>query len=41
MQRLEDLAESEPGRVQIVKKANVTSINKSGNNVSASSGRHR
>ncbi|OQD69287.1 hypothetical protein PENPOL_c002G07241 [Penicillium polonicum] len=33
MQRLEDLAENEPGRVQIVKKANVTSINKSGNNV--------
>ncbi|KAJ5421371.1 Flavocytochrome c [Penicillium cf. griseofulvum] len=33
MQRLEDLAEKEPGRVQIVKKANVTSVNKSGNNV--------
>ncbi|CAI7590701.1 unnamed protein product [Penicillium glandicola] len=33
MQRLEDLAEQEPGRVQIIKKANVTSINKSGNNV--------
>ncbi|KXG52136.1 Flavocytochrome c [Penicillium griseofulvum] len=33
MQRLEDLAEKEPGRVQIIKKANVTSINKSGNNV--------
>ncbi|KAJ5926293.1 hypothetical protein N7516_008066 [Penicillium verrucosum] len=33
MQRLEDLADNEPGRVQIVKKANVTSINKSGNNV--------
>ncbi|KAJ5404200.1 hypothetical protein N7509_004071 [Penicillium cosmopolitanum] len=33
MQRLEELADSEPGRVQIVKKANVTSVNKSGNHV--------
>ncbi|KAJ5306829.1 hypothetical protein PENANT_c003G00965 [Penicillium antarcticum] len=33
MQRLEELADKEPGRVQIIKKANVTSINKSGNNV--------
>lgn len=33
MQRLEELADKEPGRVQIIKKANVTSINRSGNNV--------
>ncbi|KAJ5463349.1 hypothetical protein N7475_008293 [Penicillium sp. IBT 31633x] len=33
MQRLEELADKEPGRVQIIKKANVTSVNKSGNNV--------
>ncbi|KAJ5781124.1 Flavocytochrome c [Penicillium paradoxum] len=33
MQRLEELAEKEPGRVQIIKKANVTAVNKSGNNV--------
>ncbi|KAJ5675130.1 uncharacterized protein N7477_005064 [Penicillium maclennaniae] len=33
MQRLEELAEAEPTRVQIVKKANVTSINKNGNHV--------
>ncbi|KAI0126900.1 flavocytochrome c [Xylariales sp. AK1849] len=33
MQRLEDLAENEPGRVQIVKKARVTSLNKEGNKV--------
>ncbi|KAJ5348013.1 hypothetical protein N7541_001035 [Penicillium brevicompactum] len=33
MERLETLADKEPGRVQIVKKANVTSINKSGNQV--------
>jgi flavocytochrome c len=33
MQRLEELADTEPTRVQIVKKANVTSINKNGNNV--------
>ncbi|RDK44344.1 Flavocytochrome c [Aspergillus phoenicis ATCC 13157] len=33
MQRLEELTESEPDRVQIIKKARVTSINKSGNNV--------
>ncbi|KAJ5899975.1 hypothetical protein N7495_004719 [Penicillium taxi] len=31
MQRLEGLADAEPGRVQIVKKANVTAINKNGN----------
>jgi flavocytochrome c len=33
MQRLEELAEAEPTRVQIVKKAHVTAVNKSGNNV--------
>ncbi|PWY69922.1 fumarate reductase Osm1 [Aspergillus piperis CBS 112811] len=33
MQRLEELTEAEPDRVQILKKARVTSINKSGNNV--------
>jgi flavocytochrome c len=33
MERLETLADKEPGRVQIIKKANVTSINKSGNHV--------
>ncbi|EAW15233.1 putative fumarate reductase Osm1 [Aspergillus clavatus NRRL 1] len=33
MQRLEELSEKEPERVQIVKKARVTSINKSGNTV--------
>lgn len=33
MQRLEELADADPTRVQIVKKARVTSINKSGNNV--------
>ncbi|KAL4889322.1 FAD binding domain-containing protein [Aspergillus ambiguus] len=33
MQRLEELAEAEPHRVQIVKKARVTSINKTGNHV--------
>src|SRR5882757_7351564 len=31
MQRLEELAETEPERVQIIKKARVTSINKEGN----------
>src|SRR3954469_21194502 len=31
MQRLEELAETEPDRVQIIKKARVTSINKEGN----------
>lgn len=31
MQRLEDLAEKEPERVQIIKKARVTSLNKDGN----------
>ncbi|KAJ5316280.1 hypothetical protein N7476_006587 [Penicillium atrosanguineum] len=33
MQRLEELADAEPTRVQIVKKANVASINKDGNHV--------
>lgn len=33
MQRLEELTESEPERVQVLKKARVTSVNKSGNNV--------
>jgi flavocytochrome c len=33
MQRLEDLAENEPERVQIIKKARVTSLNKEGNKV--------
>ncbi|KAJ5936264.1 hypothetical protein N7454_005562 [Penicillium verhagenii] len=33
MQRLEELADAEPGRVQIVKKAHVTKVNKSGNHV--------
>lgn len=33
MQRLEELAETEPERVQIIKKARVTSLNKEGNTV--------
>lgn len=33
MQRLEELSGAEPGRVQIVKKAHVTAVNKSGNHV--------
>ncbi|KKK25831.1 hypothetical protein ARAM_000499 [Aspergillus rambellii] len=33
MQRLEELAEAEPDRVQIIKKARVTAVNKSGNSV--------
>lgn len=33
MQRLEELAESEPHRVQIIKKAKVTALNKDGNTV--------
>jgi len=33
MQRLEELAETEPERVQIVKKARVTSLNKEGNKI--------
>jgi len=33
MQRLEELAESEPERVQIIKKARVTGLNKEGNTV--------
>ncbi|OJJ31203.1 hypothetical protein ASPWEDRAFT_54452 [Aspergillus wentii DTO 134E9] len=34
MQRLEELSQAEPDRVQIIKKARVTSINKNGNHVS-------
>ena len=34
MQRLEELAENEPERVQIIKKARVTGLNKDGNNIS-------
>lgn len=33
MQRLEELAENEPDRVEIIKKARVTGLNKDGNNV--------
>lgn len=33
MQRLEELAENEPERVEIIKKARVTGLNKDGNNV--------
>ncbi|KAL2015595.1 hypothetical protein VTK56DRAFT_5191 [Thermocarpiscus australiensis] len=33
MQRLEELAETEPHRVQIIKKARVTSLNKEGNTI--------
>lgn len=33
MQRLEELADAEPHRVQIIKKAHVTAVNKSGNHV--------
>src|SRR3569833_2519298 len=33
MQRLEELAETEPGRVEIIKKARVTGLNKDGNRV--------
>ncbi|CEJ85188.1 Putative Cytochrome b5 [[Torrubiella] hemipterigena] len=33
MQRIEELAENEPHRVEIIKKARVTSLNKNGNNV--------
>ncbi|KAK7393870.1 Osmotic growth protein [Neonectria punicea] len=33
MQRLEELSEAEPGRVEIIKKARVTSLNKDGNSV--------
>lgn len=33
MQRLEELAENEPGRVEIIKKARVTGLNKEGNKV--------
>jgi flavocytochrome c len=33
MQRLEELTESEPERVQVIKKARVTSVNKTGNKV--------
>lgn len=34
MQRFEELAEKEPERVQLIKKAKVTKINKDGNNIS-------
>jgi flavocytochrome c len=34
MQRLEELAESEPDRVEIIKKARVTGLNKDGNKIS-------
>ncbi|PGG95744.1 hypothetical protein AJ79_09897 [Helicocarpus griseus UAMH5409] len=33
MQRLEELTEAEPNRVQVLKKARVTSVNKEGNNI--------
>lgn len=33
MQRLEELAENEPDRVEIIKKARVTGLNKDGNNI--------
>lgn len=33
MQRLEELSENEPGRVEIIKKARVTSLNKDGNSI--------
>jgi succinate dehydrogenase/fumarate reductase flavoprotein subunit len=33
MQRLEDLCESDPERVQVIKKAKVTAVNKNGNAV--------
>jgi succinate dehydrogenase/fumarate reductase flavoprotein subunit len=33
MQRLEELCESEPERVQIIKKARVTAVNKEGNRI--------
>lgn len=33
MQRLEELVDSDPDRVQVIKKANVTSINKEGNTI--------
>jgi len=33
MQRFEDLAEAEPERVQLIKKAKVTTVNKEGNKV--------
>lgn len=40
MQRLEELAETEPHRVQIIKKARVTGINKEGNTVTGVSYEH-
>ncbi|KAJ5625501.1 hypothetical protein N7510_001810 [Penicillium lagena] len=40
MQRLEEISQAEPGRVQIVKKAEVTSINKSGNVVTGVTYKH-
>src|ERR1700742_4992836 len=33
MQRLEELTEAEPERVQVIKKARVTAVNKEGNHV--------
>lgn len=38
MQRLEDIAETEPDRVQIMKKARVTSVNKAASNPSQITG---
>src|SRR5262245_18743970 len=40
MQRLEELAETEPERVQIIKKARVTPLNKEGNQVTGVSYEH-
>ncbi|KAK3335991.1 FAD binding domain-containing protein [Cercophora scortea] len=40
MQRLEELAESEPHRVEIIKKARVTSLNKEGNKITGVSYEH-
>lgn len=40
MQRLEEISQAEPGRVQIVKKAEVSSINKSGNLVTGVTYKH-
>ncbi|KAJ5818794.1 hypothetical protein N7474_004385 [Penicillium riverlandense] len=40
MQRLEEISQAEPGRVQIIKKAEVCSINKSGNLVTGVTYKH-
>src|SRR3569833_2359809 len=40
MQRLEELAETEPGRVEIIKKARVTGLNKDGNRVTGATYEH-